>query len=113
MQYHIVRGNGPTAVESRLGYLLSGPLSTYPQSPTARLLQASALCCMEAPNTEKFCNVEAAGITQLKGDLDKQFLRSYTQSSIIRQADGSYNLRFPWKEDHPLYHLIIVYVRRD
>ena len=23
------------------------------------------------------------------------------QSSIICQSDGSYNLRFPWKEDHP------------
>ena len=101
MQDHIVRGNGPTAVESRLGYLLSGPLSTCSQNPTARLLQVSALCCMEVPSTEKFWNVEAAGITRLKGDLDKQFLRSYTQSSVICQADGSYNLRFPWKEDHP------------
>ena len=113
VQDHIVRGNGPTAVESRLGYLLSGPLSTCSQNPTARLLQVSALCCMEVPNTEKFWNVEAAGITQLKVDLDKQFLRSYTQSSVICQADGSYNLRFPWKEDHPLYHLTTVYVRRE
>ena len=101
VQDHIVRGNGPTAVESRLGYLLSEPLSTCSQNPTARLLQVSALCCTEVPSTEKFWNVEAAGITQLKGDLDKQFLRSYTESSVICQADGSYNLRFPWKEDHP------------
>jgi len=25
---HVIRGNGPTAVESKLGYLLSGPLDT-------------------------------------------------------------------------------------
>ena len=37
VQDHIVRGNGPTAVESRLGYLLSGPLSTCPQNPTASI----------------------------------------------------------------------------
>ena len=101
VQDHIVRGDGPTAVQSKLGYLLSGPLSTSHQGSTAGLLQVSALCCTEVSNIEKFWNVEAAGITQLKEDPDKQFLRSYMQSSIICQSDGSYNLRFPWKEDHP------------
>ena len=88
-------------MQSKLGYLLSGSLSTSHQGSTAGLLQVSALCCTEASNIEKFWKVEAAGITQLKEDPEKQFLRSYMQSSIIRQSDGSYNLRFPWKEDHP------------
>ena len=26
VQIHVVRGNGPTAVKSKIGYLLSGPL---------------------------------------------------------------------------------------
>lgn len=64
------------------------------------LLQVSALrCTTEVPNVENSWNVEAAGMTQLKEDPDNK------QSSIIRQWDGYYNIRFPWIEDHPLYHL--------
>ena len=29
---HIIRGNGPTAMQSKLGYLLSGPMTSSPGS---------------------------------------------------------------------------------
>ena len=101
VQDHIIRGDGPTAVQSKLGYLLSGPVSTYPQSSTAGLFHVSMLSINEVPNIEQFWNVEAAGTTPSKEDPGKQFLRSYIQSSIICQPDGLYSLRFPWKENHP------------
>ena len=66
VQDHIVHGDGPTAVQYKLGYLLSGSLSTSLKGSTARLLQVSVLCCTEVPNTEKIWNVEVAGITQLR-----------------------------------------------
>ena len=101
VQDHVIRGDGPTAVQSKLGYLLSGPVSTYPQSSIAGLFHVSMLSIKEVPNIEQFWNVEAAGTTPSKEDPGKQFLRSYIQSSIICQPDGSYSLRFPWKENHP------------
>ena len=101
VQDHVVRGDGPTAVQSKLGYLLSGPLSTCPQSATADLFHVSMLSIKEVPNIEQFWKVEAAGTTPSKEDSGKQFLRSYIQSSIICQPDGSYSLRFPWIENHP------------
>ena len=101
VQDHVIRGDGPTAVQSKLGYLLSGPLSTHPQSATASLFHVSMLSIKEVPNIEQFWNVEAAGTTPSKEEPGKQFLRSYIQSSITCQPDGSYSLRFPWRENHP------------
>jgi len=54
------------------------------------------------PNIERFWNVEAAGTSPtVKEDPDKRFLRLYMESSINCQPDGSYSLRFLWKENHP------------
>ena len=101
VQDHVIRGDGPTAVQSKLGYLLSGPLSTSPRSATAGLFHVSMLSIKEVPNIEQFWNVEAAGTTPSKEEPGKQFLRSYIQFSITCQPDGSYSLRFPWRENHP------------
>ena len=101
MQDHVIRGDGPTAIQPKLGYLLSRPLSTCPQSATAGLFHVSMLSIKEVPNIEQFWNMEAAGTTPSKEDPGKQFLRSYIQSSIICQPDGLYSLTFPWKENRP------------
>jgi len=47
VQDHVVRGDGPTAVESRLGYLLSGPLP-FPTSVNTSCIQITGLSCMIA-----------------------------------------------------------------
>ena len=39
VQDHIIRGDGPTAQQSRLGYLLSGPMP----NPTTQLLTSTFL----------------------------------------------------------------------
>ena len=81
---------------------MSGPLPTLPQSLTLRSFHVSQLSIMEAPNIEQYWNVEAAGRAPSKErDPGKQFLRSYIQSNITCQPDGSYSLRFPWKQNHP------------
>ena len=79
----------------KLGYLLSGPLSTCPQSATAGLFHVSMLSIKEVPNIKQFWKVKAAGTTPSKKDPGKQFLRSYIKSSIICQPDGLYSLGFP------------------
>ena len=52
---HTVRGNSPTAVSSRLGYLLSGPLPV-PQSSSVvtSLLSMAANCSTDEQDLQKF-----------------------------------------------------------
>ena len=95
---HVVRGNGPTAVASKLGYLLSGPLETSNQCQTV----ASTLhvATQQTPNLEKFWSVEAVGITPVNYP-NNTFLDTYINSSVDCLSDGSYRVRFPWKDSHP------------
>ena len=39
---------------------------------------------------------------QSEGNNDEVFLENYINTSITRNEDGSYNAKFPWKEDSPL-----------
>ena len=61
IQDHIVRGDGPTAQPSKLGYLLSGPLpSPLPELSSSVLLQlTSEITAPETPDLERFWSVEA------------------------------------------------------
>ena len=102
---HTVRGNGPTAISSKLGYLLSGPLSiTNPQQPR----NITNLMCMitnsrqEEEELQHMWSVESIGISQSTPlDPDEQFFQNYSSTAISRCADGSYMARLPWKEQHP------------
>ena len=102
---HTVRGNGPTAISSKLGYLLSGPLSiTNPQQPR----NITNLMCMitnsrqEEEELQHMWSVESIGISHSTPlDPDEQFFQNYSSTAISRCADGSYMARFPWKEQHP------------
>ena len=63
IQDHVARGDGPTAVQSRLGYLLSGPLP-LPQPISTTSLHISILSCTtenardSSPIDTPFCNSE-------------------------------------------------------
>ena len=102
---HTVRGNGPTAVSSKLGYLLSGPISPInPQHPA----NPTTLVCMitshkqEEQDLQNLWSVESIGISPATPlDPDEQFVQNYSSSSICQCTDGSYMARFPWKEQHP------------
>ena len=60
-----VRGNGPTAVKSKLGYLLSGPLP-LPNTTTTTSFHVSILSCT-TENTDhmSFWQVESIGTTPI------------------------------------------------
>ena len=84
---HVICGSGPTTVQSKLGYLLSGPLSTQYHNSSVSLFHISIQSAREASDIEKFWNVEAAGTAAIttKDDPDKEFLRPYMKSSISCQ----------------------------
>jgi len=101
IQDHIVRGDGPTAVQSRLGYLLSGPLPVC-QSFESTCLHVSALSCI-AEETEHYTTlwqIESVGTTAAQ-DPDANFMQEYMATKITVQPDGAYSLKFPWKTSHP------------
>ena len=103
---HVIHGPGPTAVDSKLGYLVSGPLPTSSgASSTAvvNLLQAISSTQGDALDLEKFWSLEAKGIFPQSEKNDHEvFLENYISDSITRNQEGSYNAKFPWKDDSPM-----------
>ena len=101
---HISRGDGPTALSSKLGYLLSGPvLLPRPQSAAVNILHVAAEHEQQEQNLLRFWQVEDTVITPAEQKYqDHQFLMSYCESHIIQQHDGTYCAGLPWKPEHPL-----------
>ena len=82
IQDRIVHGDGPTTVESRLGYLLSGPL---PSTQLAYITCSQVLvfsCTTEDTDCDHFWTVESMGTTPVKQSTDTQFLQQYFDNAI-------------------------------
>ena len=80
-----MRGTGPTAMSSKLGYLLSGPnLLSRPPSASISTLHVAAGRDQEEHNLMRFWQVEDTVTTST--DSDKQFLQLCY--NISRQSDG-------------------------
>ena len=97
IQDRIVRGDGPTGVESRLGYLLLGPLP----SPQVYITCSQVLtlsCITEVVDCDNFWQIES---TAVKQNSDREFLQQYLQNNVTVQPNGTYSLKFPWKTNHP------------
>ena len=104
VQDKIVRGNGPTAMESKIGYLLSGPLSPPHTALDGVDVLHVGVEGMEGTNIAQFWNVEFTGTlptTTSTNTDDQRFLTAYLNSSVHQNPDGSYIVGFPWKNDHP------------
>ena len=98
VQDNIVRGDGPTAVQSHLGYLLSIPLPlSHPVETTN--LHIAILPSSVTEGTDVFWESESVGNTPTGEALDNA---RYMRTHIATQPDGSYSLCFLWKESHPL-----------
>jgi len=94
---HIIQGNGPTAVKSKLGYLLSGPLPNTVNT-SASALHVAALQTDEY-DLQRFWAIEASG-TSSTCITTRESIQSYINSSVSRNGDGSFTARFPWKDNH-------------
>ena len=99
----VVRGDGPTAVESKLGYLLSGPA---PSTTGQFLISTNSILMLTTTpsefNLERFWELESIGVTSTGNNpVDNNVLDHYLASCVTRDQDGAYVARFPWKPDHP------------
>ena len=104
VQDKIKRGNGPTAMESKIGYLLSGPLSSSHSDTNGIDVLHVGVVGMKGTNIAQFWDVEFTGtlpITKSTTVNDQKFPTAYLNSSVHQNSDGSYIVGFPWKCDHP------------
>ena len=101
VQETVIRGPGPTAVKSKLGYLLSGPLYNCVTSMTSSVLHLSTSGSntvssesMWNENAEFECNEHSPSSSS-------KFLQEYLHNSVTQQPNGTYVVKFPWKPNHP------------
>ena len=103
VENEIIRGPGPTAAKSKIGYLLSGPMkSTVSTSSALNANILKVIVSNEPENTalEKFWNLESIGILPDKPPTDEsKFVQEY-QDSSIRLLNGQYCAKLPWKVNH-------------
>ncbi|XP_060554822.1 uncharacterized protein LOC132715774 [Ruditapes philippinarum] len=100
VQNKVVRGNGPTAVKSKLGYLLSGPLPEVKNASSVSYMFNVVTAPPNATDLERFWKLESMGI--LEDDTEKStsgILNEYKENCITYK-DGRYVAKLPWKEDH-------------
>ena len=100
----IVRGDGPTAQQSKLGYLLSGPIhQVIPHCATTNAFHIAVInLSVEDPDPQQFWSLEETGtVKPALPSTDEDFLHQYQSTSINQAKDGTYTARFPWKPDHP------------
>ena len=101
VQEAVVRGPGPTAVQSKLGYLLSGPLYNYRTPTLSGAFHFTSASLFNLPDvTTPSGDVWQTDIVQSKQS--STFLQEYLQDSVTRQSDGTYLVKFPWKHNHPV-----------
>ena len=97
----IVRGDGPTAVQSKLGYLLSGQLVllTYSNIAQACTLALTVNMDMRSKCLKNFGNRIQWNISHNKNS-DK-FMNTYL-NSVTRQENGSYIVKIPLERSFPI-----------
>ena len=100
IQDNIVRGDGPMAVQSHLGYLLSGPLHLPKPIETSSLHVVILHCTTN--NTESCCPWKSEFTDTMSNEdtMNNAFFQQYMKTHITTRPDGGYSLRFPWKEGH-------------
>ena len=91
--------SGPTAMNTKLGWVLSGPIerSTVSREPVTNLA-ANPLRDGAGLDNEikKFWELEALGIQPEEASVYEEF------TNTISRKDGRYEVQLPWKHSHPV-----------
>ena len=98
---------GPTAIQTKLGWVLSGPTSAVPVQAEHNTLTTHVLKCShdasatlgslsvdDSDRLDRFWKLESIGI--LDQSVHEQF------NDQISQKEGRYEVNLPWKATHPL-----------
>ena len=96
---HVIRGDGPTAVQSKIGFLLSGPFTSTSSPPTTDYIMNVVSTSPSSEDIERFWKLESIGIQPLKQEQVSSYLEKYKTNCInfndARKLMGSagFNLR--------------------
>ena len=100
----IIRGKGPTAVRSKIGYLLSGPVSDAPARNNKRqaehILNVITSRMPEEDALQRFWSLESMGIVPETSDEKNTDSFKEYQDQTIELKDGRYYAKLPWKQEH-------------
>ena len=94
-----MHGNGPNAVESKIGYLLLGLLSPHANDETIEALHVGISPLPTSDNSKQFWNVDLT--SKLPSCSSELRIAEYIDYSVHRQPDGLCVVKFPWKPNHP------------
>ena len=99
----IIRGKGPTAVRSKIGYLLSRPVSDAParnnKRPAEHILNVITSRMPEEDALQRFWSLESMGIApETSDEKNTDSLKEY-QDQSIELKDGRYYAKLPWKQE--------------
>ena len=98
----IIRGEGPTAVESRLGYLLSGPTMTSTCTTSrSSILNVIVSHKTEELNLEKFWEIESLGVEDKTANTENDEFQKMYEETAISYNNNRYIAKLPWKAEHP------------
>ncbi len=86
---NIIRGDGPTAVESKLGYLLSGPLPNQSRGTTTNILHVLTAHEEEERNLQRFWDLESIGIKESNSTKSTEIQRYYFTEPVSIFVDAS------------------------
>jgi hypothetical protein len=93
----VIRGSGPTAVDSKIGYLISGRLQ-YSGEKIEQKALGMHISVEEAFDVTKFWDLETLGI---QPDLESTKTTEFYQENSVEFRDGKYVAKLPWSESHP------------
>ncbi|XP_006814648.1 uncharacterized protein LOC102810052 [Saccoglossus kowalevskii] len=102
---HIVRGPGPTAVSSILGYLLSGPIQGYrPKSVfpnDATILHTTTNPSVVNDQLQAYWKLETIGITDNAHPPVMNTDFEHYRDNHLKIKNERYTAGLPWRQDHP------------
>ena len=95
--YRVIRGDGPTAVQSKIGYLLFGPLPTPTTETATDCIMNTITSPPDMYDLERFWKLETLGIQSEKDDeSSSEYLATYQRNCIVFK-DGRCSAQLPWK----------------
>lgn len=104
----VVRGNGPIAVESKLGYLLSDPLPLPVTTDTTSFHVSILFCTTKNTDHNSFWQVESTGTNPVTHNPDTKFCSStWTHTSAYNQMEPTVSSSHGGKTTIPCFHQII------
>ena len=107
----VIRGNEPIAVESKIYYLISGPIYSSAEQQSA-MFHVLANHKVDDIDLEKFWKTESLGISDDDEEVrGKKKILEYASTSVSKQ-DGHYVAKIPWKENSPCLTINYEIVKR-